>query len=298
MFAILLYLRYGVHARGRQVALLTIVAFALLLFTLACLATLAGREARHDPPGRRLQLPQHAGRAARAPRLRRHPRPPRALAELGSRYGCEAVILSTCNRVELYLAPGRGCAWPRDADADRRVPGRSSRLSRAETCGRTCTSTANDEAVRHLFRVAASLDSLIVGEGQIAGQVKRAYELAQAARPRRARCCTPCSSTPASVAKRVRTETGIARGHVSVSSVAVDYVRQVFDHFDDKTVLVIGAGKMGELTLKHLRGLQPRAILVTNRSPEKAETVAQGCGGEAGAVGEARRRAGARPTSC
>jgi len=81
------------------------------------------------------------------------------------------------------------------------------------------------------------------------------------------------------VAKRVRSETGIARGHVSVSSVAVDYVRQVFDHFGDKTVLVIGAGKMGELTLRHLKSLQPKQILVTNRSPEKALQVAQGCGG-------------------
>ena len=83
------------------------------------------------------------------------------------------------------------------------------------------------------------------------------------------------------VAKRIRTETGIARGHVSVSSVAVDYVRQVFDHFHDKTILVIGAGKMGALTLKHLRALVPQRILVTNRSPEKALAVAQGCGGDA-----------------
>ena len=83
------------------------------------------------------------------------------------------------------------------------------------------------------------------------------------------------------VAKKVRTNTGIGRGHVSVSSVAVDYVRQVFDHFHDKTVLVIGAGKMGELTLRHLRDLQPQRILVANRSPEKAQSVAQGCGGQA-----------------
>src|SRR5205085_3115825 len=82
-------------------------------------------------------------------------------------------------------------------------------------------------------------------------------------------------------AKRVRTQTGISRGHVSVSSVAVDYVRQVFDHFGDKTVLVIGAGKMGELTLRHLRQLEPARILVTNRTPEKAAAVAQGCGGQA-----------------
>ncbi len=134
--------------------------------------------------------------------------------------------------------------------------------------------------MRHLFRVAASLDSLIVGEGQIAGQVKKAYELGQkydgpgpllhALFPHARR-----------VAKRVRTETGISLGHVSVSSAAVDYVRQVFDHFDDKTILVIGAGKMGGLTLKHLRRLEPKRIVVTNRSPEKAQAVARGCGGEA-----------------
>jgi glutamyl-tRNA reductase len=128
--------------------------------------------------------------------------------------------------------------------------------------------------------VAASLDSLIVGEGQISGQVKRAYELAQghgSAGPlmhalfRHAR----------QVARRVRSETGISQGHISVSSVAVDYVRQVFDHFGDKTILVIGAGKMGELTLRHLRQLRPRKIVVTNRSPAKALAVAEGCGGDA-----------------
>jgi glutamyl-tRNA reductase len=79
----------------------------------------------------------------------------------------------------------------------------------------------------------------------------------------------------------VRTQTGISRGHVSVSSVAVDYVRQVHDHFDDKTILVIGAGKMGALTLKHLRDLKPQRILVANRSPEKAQAVAAECGGSA-----------------
>jgi glutamyl-tRNA reductase len=83
------------------------------------------------------------------------------------------------------------------------------------------------------------------------------------------------------VAKRVKRETGIGRGHVSVASVAVDYLRQVYEHFGDKTVLVIGAGKMGELTLRHLKELAPRQIVVTNRSPEKAEQVASLCGGAA-----------------
>ena len=134
--------------------------------------------------------------------------------------------------------------------------------------------------MRHLFRVVASLDSMLIGEGQIAGQVKRAYELAQqhnAVGP----VLNSLFQHAQRAAKRVRSETGIARGRVSVSSAAVDYVRQVFEHFGDKTVLVIGAGKMGELTLRHLRQLHPQRIWVANRSPEKAQQVAQACGGQA-----------------
>jgi len=199
-----------------------------------------------------------------------------ALDELGARYGCEAVILSTCNRVELYLAQ-EATQPPLDAvmiaeflSEIHRVPSQEVQPHLYER--------QQQEAVRHLFRVAASLDSLIVGEGQIAGQVKQAYETAQA-RSSAGPLLHALFQNARLVAKRVRRETGIARGHVSVSSVAVDYVRQVFDHFHDKTILVIGAGKMGELTLRHLRHLHPLRILVTNRSPEKANAVAQGCAG-------------------
>lgn len=196
----------------------------------------------------------------------------RAVVELAARYDAEAVVLSTCNRVELYVAP--------------RAAGFDAAQFLAEVHSLSPSVVApllyehlDVAAVRHLGRVAASLDSLIVGEGQIAGQVKQAFEQAQllgttgpllnALFPHALR-----------TAKRVRTETGIAKGHVSVSSVAVDYVRQVFDHFDDKTVLVIGAGKMGRLTLKHLQALKPKRILVTNRSPQKAIEVAALCGGQ------------------
>ncbi len=196
----------------------------------------------------------------------------RAVVELAARYDAEAVILSTCNRVELYVAP--------------RAAGFDAAQFLAEVHGLSPSVIApllyehlDVAAVRHLGRVAASLDSLIVGEGQIAGQVKQAFEQAQllgttgpllnALFPHALR-----------TAKRVRTETGIAKGHVSVSSVAVDYVRQVFDHFDDKTVLVIGAGKMGRLTLKHLQALKPKRILVTNRSQQRAIEVAALCGGQ------------------
>jgi glutamyl-tRNA reductase len=200
-----------------------------------------------------------------------------ALAEISGRYGFEAVIVSTCNRVELYTA--RADAQAPDAGLLKEFLAEFHQIP-LQRLGEHLYERANDAAVRHLFRVAASLDSLVVGEGQIAGQVKRAYEAA----------CDQMTAGPLLhslfqhahiVAKRVRDETGIARGHVSVSSVAVDFVRQVFDHFHDKTILVIGAGKMGELTLKHLRELRPQRIVVTNRSPEKAQAVAQGCGGQA-----------------
>jgi glutamyl-tRNA reductase len=199
-----------------------------------------------------------------------------ALGELGVRYGCESAILSTCNRVELYLAredtdllfdPGLIAEFLGEMH---QVP--------AEQIKRHLYTHPQGDAVRHLFRVAASLDSLIVGEGQIAGQVKHAYEVARE-RGSAGPLLHALFQGARLVAKRVRRETGIAHGHVSVSSVAVDYVRQVFAHFDDKTILVIGAGKMGELTLRHLRQLHPRRILVTNRSPEKAEAMAVPCGG-------------------
>ncbi|WP_020470339.1 glutamyl-tRNA reductase [Zavarzinella formosa] len=201
-----------------------------------------------------------------------------AIAELASRYGCETTILSTCNRVELYLAKNDGDHLPsRELLAEfleecHKVP--------AKMIDPHLVERHNVEAVRHLFRVTASLDSLIVGEGQIAGQVKEAFDAGL-----RIGTTGPLLNTlfqsAQRAAKRVRTETGITEGHVSVSSVAVDYVKQVFDHFDDKTVLVIGAGKMGRLTLKHLHELQPKQILVTNRSPEKATTMAADCGGRA-----------------
>ena len=203
---------------------------------------------------------------------------PVALRELTTRYGCEAVILSTCNRVELYLARAHDRPLPEQGVIAEFLG--EMHQAPVEALEPSLYAPQNGDAIRHLFRVVASLDSLIVGEGQIAGQVRRAYEIAQehgAVGP----ILHVLFQHANLVAKRVRAETGISRGHASVSSVAVDYVRQVFDHFDDKTILVIGAGKMGELTLRHLRDLQPRQILVTNRSPEKARDVAQGCGGKA-----------------
>ncbi|MBI1831859.1 MAG: glutamyl-tRNA reductase [Planctomycetes bacterium] len=201
-----------------------------------------------------------------------------ALNEMGSRFGCEAVILSTCNRVEIYAARAGEAIAP-DADLMVEFISQFHQVPFDQIRG-SLYAKQNEAAIEHLFRVAASLDSLIVGEGQIAGQVKQAYESAQAAGTAGI-VLHALFQQALAVAKRVRSETGISRGHVSVSSVAVDYVRQVHDHFNDKTILVIGAGKMGALTLKHLRELNPQRILVTNRSPEKAQAVAQECGGVA-----------------
>lgn len=200
----------------------------------------------------------------------------RALAELNARFAAEAVVLDTCNRVEIYVSRS-------DTVAALHVPLMAEFLSEihgvpADEIVPHLYEHADAQAAKHLFRVAAGLDSAVLGEGQIAGQVKGAYESAH-----KATATGPLLNAlfPAAlrVSKRVRTETGIAHGHVSVSSAAVDFVRQVFDTFADKTVLVIGTGKMGRLTLKHLAELQPEAILVTNRSAEKAAAVAAGCGG-------------------
>ena len=206
------------------------------------------------------------------------PKLPAALAELSARFGCEAAIVSTCNRVEIYMARAGASIAP-DADLIAEFLAEFQKLP-YDQIRPSLYALANQDAVHHLFRVASSLDSLIVGEGQIAGQVRKAYEAAQLAGTAGVVLHTLFQQGLA-VAKRVRTQTGITRGHVSVSSVAVDYVRQVHDHFGDKTVLVIGAGKMGALTLKHLRELHPQRILVTNRSPEKAQTIAKECGGVA-----------------
>ncbi len=199
----------------------------------------------------------------------------RALDELVARYDCEAVVISTCNRVEVYLARLLEAAPGADILAEflsefHSLP--------AERIRPHLLEYRDADAVRHLFRVAASLDSMIIGEAQIAGQVKRAYERAQQ-RSASGPLLNTLFQQAFAVSKRVRHETGIAHGHVSVSSVAVDYVKEVFTRFDDKTILVIGAGKMGSLTLRHLKSLNPQHILVTNRSPEKAEAVAKECGG-------------------
>jgi len=189
----------------------------------------------------------------------------------------EFVILSTCNRVEVYSAGGAE-AVPTAETLTEFLAGFHSMP--ADQFGGHLVSYHDEGAIGHLFRVAASLESLVLGEGQILGQVRDAYTAAQG-RKSVGPILHEVFQTALRVGKKVRAETGMDQGRLSVASVAVDVARGVFDTFADKTVLVIGAGKMGDLTLQHLKALRPKQILVTNRSPERAEAVAAKWGGEA-----------------
>ena len=134
--------------------------------------------------------------------------------------------------------------------------------------------------MRHLFRVAASLDSMVVGEPQILGQVKEAYGVASAAESAGAFISRLCNRAFAT-AKRVRTETEIAKGAGSVSQVAVELVEKIFGDLKGRAVLLVGAGKMGALSAKALRDLGADRLLVANRSPERAAALAAEVGGQA-----------------
>lgn len=187
----------------------------------------------------------------------------------------ETMLISTCNRVEIYGATDRGAASSAVDTATSEVTGYLARSRRISTEGLTESLyeyTAND-AVRHVFRVASALDSLVLGEAQILGQLKAAYGAAMNASstgPILGRCLEKAFG----VAKRVRTETGLSRGAANVSSVAVELAKRVFVDLGGKTVLVVGAGKMSALAARHLRSAGAGTIMVTNRSPEKAEILA------------------------
>jgi glutamyl-tRNA reductase len=192
-----------------------------------------------------------------------------ALAELRSVAGVEeALVVSTCNRVEVYALAAS--AEPARRFFLDRAPGADGHLY--EKHGRP--------AIGHLFRVAASLDSMVLGEQQILGQVKEAYGVASAvgcAGSFVSRLCNRAFGT----AKRVRTETDIGRGASSVSQVAVEVVAKIFGDLRGRSILLVGAGKMGALSAKALASLGADGILVTNRSPERAQALAEQTGGTA-----------------
>ncbi len=183
----------------------------------------------------------------------------------------EGVILSTCNRVEVVAsASDSESAF---SDITKFLFEQKAHRNSALLDDHLYTYRAAD-AVRHLFRVAASLDSMVVGEPQILGQLKQYYETAQQAGTVGA-VLHRLFHRSFSVAKRVRTETGIGSGAVSVSSVAVDLAKRIFDRFDDKTVMLIGAGKIGALMARHLVSQGVRSLMVTNRTFERAVLLAE-----------------------
>ncbi len=183
----------------------------------------------------------------------------------------ESVILSTCNRVEVVaLASDAGTACEdvkRFLDEQRTEQGPSGLDDHLYTL-------KGADAVRHLFRVAASLDSMVVGEPQILGQLKEHYDAARQAGTV-GTILHRLFHRSFFVAKRVRNETGIASRAVSVSSVAVDLAKRIFDSFDTKTVMLIGAGKMGDLMARQLQRNGVKSLMVTNRTFERAVTLAE-----------------------
>ncbi len=181
----------------------------------------------------------------------------------------EALLVSTCNRVEVYgvSKPGADATGP-----VRRFLAQRRGLAPAEVADVLYDRRGGD-AVQHIFKVASALDSLVLGEAQILGQLKAAYSTAGTAGtsgPVLGRCLERAFG----VAKRVRTETSIARGAANVSTVAVDLAKRVFGDLTGKHVLVIGAGKMSRLAARHLYASGAHEIAVTNRSPEKAAALA------------------------
>jgi glutamyl-tRNA reductase len=188
----------------------------------------------------------------------------------------EVALLSTCNRVEVYAV-----ARSRDvAVAELRSHLSKERNLDAETLSAHLYEHAGDEAVRHLFRVASALDSMVVGEPQILGQLKEAYGAAMKAGTAGA-WLGRCLERAFAVAKRVRTETKIAQGAASVSSVAVDLAKSIFGDLKGKIVLLVGSGKMAGLAAQRLRSAGAAEVLVTGRTFDKAAELAREVDGKA-----------------
>jgi len=190
----------------------------------------------------------------------------------------EGLILSTCNRTELLGDTGASDACD-GAEAMRDFLA-SERGFAVQELDRYCYRMADREAVHHLFRVTASLDSMVLGEGQILRQVREAYQAALRARSVGS-VLDPLLRRALEVAKRVRTETGIARHPVSISAAAVTLARTIFGDLAGRRILIVGAGKMSELTARHLFGRGVGSVVVANRSIERAWSLAREFGGEA-----------------
>lgn len=189
----------------------------------------------------------------------------------------ERMFFTTCNRVEVYgVAEG---PLPHAVESTRESLERYRHLEPSALRGFLYTH-AGPDAARHVFRVASSLDSMVIGEPQILGQVKAAYTTALSQHTTGI-VLNNLLEQAFHVAKRVRTETGIGTSPVSISSVAVELARKIFGDLAGRTVLILGAGEMAELALRHLVDDGVHSILVANRSHERAVALAEQFQGKA-----------------
>jgi glutamyl-tRNA reductase len=173
------------------------------------------------------------------------------------------VLLSTCNRTELYLSAPNGSA------ARRHTVDFIRRHAESEHIEPLLYVQEENAAVQHLFRVASGLDSMVVGEHEILGQVKQAYHAAHTAGVAD-KIINVLFQRSLFVGKKVRTETGLAQGSGSVASVAITLAERIFGELRDREIMILGAGKMAELTAKHLLSQKVRSIIVSNRTFERA----------------------------
>ena len=188
----------------------------------------------------------------------------------------EGVILSPCNRVEIYALAEKG----------RNINGAlSGFIGKYHNVDKDffeshLYSYEGFDAVKHLFRVSSSLDSQVLGENQILGQVKEAFFSARQ-NGAVSKVFSLLFEEAIKIGKRARTRTQIGRGAVSISTAAVELSRKIFDDLSDKKILIIGAGKIGELSANHLRGRGAEMVFVANRTFEKAKQIAERLEGEA-----------------
>jgi glutamyl-tRNA reductase len=190
----------------------------------------------------------------------------------------EGVIVSTCNRVEVIVAT------PSRDETEAAISRLYDFLHRFHRCdssllNKHCYHHAELAAIKHVFRMTSSLDSMVVGEPQITGQVKEAFQRAQEASSV-GHLLTRLMNRAFAVAKRVRNETGIGSNAVSVSYVAVELARKVFETLQGTTVMLVGAGEMAELAARHLLNYGASRILIANRTYENAVALARELNGE------------------
>jgi glutamyl-tRNA reductase len=202
---------------------------------------------------------------------------PAALADLKSSGGAqEAVILSTCNRVEIYAAtelpPGKAFEKLREFLVKWH--------SYPQELGDEMYRLGEPQSVHHLFKVACGLDSMVLGETEILGQLKKAYDVALRSGHTGGRL-NKAFQKAFNVAKHIRTTTNIQRGSISVGSVAVELSEKIFSQLSDRNVMIIGAGDTGEKTARALLSRGARGIIVSNRSLDRAKVLAAELGGRA-----------------